>query len=175
MSSIEEQLSDLEATVNYIRGEITEQSDDVAFEDAVALVERLQRVKKAVEDAISLLTTRELALLEKGTRQIGTTVYASVPKTIGRTDHEYVRDVVAVHAIKSSTDRDGVVSVGAAVSTAIEDMMKLYVSNSRNATKGGLKRIGAKIGRALHEEDQGRKIQVVDLAAKQTEEDDDED
>lgn len=175
MASIEEILVDLEATVGYVRGEITQQADQVGFEEAVALTERLERVKREVGDAISLLTTRQLTLLEKGSKQIGTRIYASVPKTTRRTDHAYVTKLVVDHAVAAATDHEtGEVNPRQAADAAVLDMQKLFVPPSRNATVGGLKRVGAKIGKAFSDEDQGRKIQIVDLAAPQSEEDDDD-
>lgn len=168
-------LVDLQATKAFVVGEITERADDTPFEEAVELVDELTRVAAAVKDAITMLNGSILKQLEGGSRQIGTRVYAVMQDSAKRTDHTAVRLAVINHAMEEATDAStGVVMARRAVGVAVNDMMHLYVPQSRVATTGGLKRIGASPKAVNYYENKGKKLTVVDLAMPKDNDDDDE-
>lgn len=175
MATHDEILADLQATVSYINNEVTERADSTPFEEAVALVDELERVKRSVGDAIALLNGELLKQVERGSRQIGQRVYAAVPDSKTRTDHDKVRVAVITYALDAATDKEtGDVSPRVAADRATEYMMDLYVSPSKVATTRGLKRMGVSPRTINHYENTGKKLRIVDLSAPKDDDEDDE-
>jgi hypothetical protein len=176
MQNLNEIVNDLQATTSYVRGEVTEHADDFGFEEAVALVDELERIKRTVVEAIGMLDARKLQLLEGGSRQVGDRVFASIPDGKTRFDHSMIKANVieqsVLHAAKNRAD-DGLKTIAQlAAETAVDRMLDIYVSPSTQAKVGGLDRVGVKKKEVANFEASGRKIQVVDLKLKQDEDGD---
>ena len=168
MSNTEEVVADLGATVDYIKGEVTEQADTFSFEDILIYEEAVRLVQKAASEALAMLNTEKLNQLEKsGSRQIGSKVYARVPKHVDRFDHEAiakaVRQIAKDEAVNRST---GEVDLGLAVEKAVKIMDDLYVAPSSKAKIGTLDALAIPVREVRTREKKGHEIRVIDLEEK---------
>lgn len=160
----EEIIEDLNVLAGFITAEVAERSDDVTFEEAVALDRALTAVIRNAGDARGLLATRMLDQLRDGARQVGGRVFARVRRYKERTEHGVVETSVIDHAVYAATDRDtGEIDPRSAARMAVAAMHDLYLAPSTKVKTTKLEQYGVAPGtKVIRQIEDGWKLHVVE-------------
>lgn len=161
-----EVLSDLGATVKYLRDEVTEQAETFDFDEAVALRDAALALKLECETAIGMIDTTMLTHLEAGARQLGSRLFKRKRNVVERFRHDLIKAAVARWARQQSCNDDGEVSPALAVDHAVQAMASLYVSPSTKAKISALDAYGIERNTVSESDDKGWKMIVEELDAR---------
>jgi hypothetical protein len=142
--NVEEVLADLQAHCAWVDERITEQSDSMEFEEAVAIQDELRRAKRAAEVAIQMIDAQMMVRLEAGgPRQFGGRVFARVKDYVERFDHDVLIAEAVHQACNASVDMDtGALDPYVAAEAAARTMQALYLSDSSKAKMGTIDKLG---------------------------------
>jgi hypothetical protein len=162
--SMVELARDLDDTQAYVRDYVTERTDSSSFEELVAMEHAVTGVKKACEEALSLIRTEQLKQLEAGSREVGSQLFARVPDGKVRFSHgdiaKRVRDIAKSEAVDRETGEILPDRLGEMVAKMIMD---LYVSPSTKAKTTVLDKLDIPYKEVSKFERTGHKIKIVDL------------
>lgn len=160
--NISEITADLAATVDYLN-DITERADSTDFDDAAEIQAQLLKVRRATNDAITMLEQQMLSKLEK--RKVATAggrLFKRKRKTVRRDDHEVIARAVRDWAFAEATDKTtGVTNAQLAAERAVHAVRDLYISPSTTAKSTKFDRYG--IEGATSFEDRGWQLEVERL------------
>ena len=142
--NVEEVVADLQAHCAWVNDRITEESDSMEFDEAVAIQDELRRAKKAAEVAIAMIDSQLMNRLESGgPRQFGNRVFVRVKDYVERDDHDKLIAAAARHGVESAVDVDtGEVNANVAAEAAARTVQSLYLSNSSKAKVGVMDKLG---------------------------------
>lgn len=163
--NLEETVAELRAIGDVIDA-ISESSESLEFADTVTVGDELGRVKKRIEDALGLLTTRQLQTLEGVQAQVyGNRVFARRKKYADRFDHEAIIGVAIEQGVEAATDLDsGAIDPRQAAEAAARAMHKLYLSPSTKAKVSVLEALDVKVSDVRSREFKGYEVNVTELA-----------
>jgi hypothetical protein len=139
-----ERATELATAQEFIRGEITEWADSTDLDDAIVLVDELNRLASACREAVALLEGQMLGRLEEtGARQVGGRVFARVKDYVERFDHEVVMREAIRQGVEAAVDKDtGYVNANEAAEAAVRTMFATYLSDSSKAKVTVLDKLG---------------------------------
>lgn len=158
----DEVVGDLGALAGFIHDEVTEQSDQVSFEQAVELMDAVKAVERSCREAMSLLESELMRQLEGGARQVGTRVFARVDKYKDRVDHPTIERAVVQHAVSAATDREtGEIDPRTAAVEAVRGMHDLYLAPATKVKTSKLKNYDVAFG-VIQKVADGTKMEVVE-------------
>lgn len=139
-----EATTELATASGFIREQITERADSTDFDDAIELVDGLNRLASTCREAVALLEGQMLGRLEEtGARQVDGRVFARVKDYVERFDHEVVMREAIRQGVDAALDRDtGEVNAHEAAEAAVRTMFATYLSDSSKAKVTVLDKLG---------------------------------
>lgn len=157
--------ADLAATSDYITDRVTERTDSSTFEELVAMQQAVGAVQRACRDALSLIETEQLRQLESaGSKQVGSRVYARVPKRTTRFDHskiaQRVREISKREAINKET---GVIDTDLLAEKVARHLLDLYTAPATKAKTGVIEKLEIPFKEVASSKQTGHEIKVVEL------------
>lgn len=118
--------------------ELIEESDTLAVDDAIQMIEVVSLLSSEARRTIDLLTAHLHKVMEKGGRELAGRRYTTSPRTKQTYDHDTIAAKVIHRALKP--DENGELPPARdAVNFAVTLMRDLYVSDSTKAKVGVLK------------------------------------
>jgi hypothetical protein len=143
-----------------VLNEITERSDNLELDEAIAFKEAAEQLKAAVGKCLSLLETQLRQQLEGQSRQVGTRLYTTKADGKWRPEHDVIR---AKLISRCSVDGNGEIRRTADALSMMWDLMKaLYIEPSKMPKTGGLDKLNLDKSDVSHWEKTGTRIEVVE-------------
>jgi hypothetical protein len=157
--------ADIAAAIDVLR-EAAEQSENMDFDDAVALVDAIKEMRSAAGVTISMLEMALLAQVEIAPRQVGGRAFIAVDDGPLRYEHDRIESQVIDWATLQATDREtGLTNAREAARQATWMMRQVYVSPSTTAKVAALKEMEIPMDEVRTKEKKGRKLHVVETEA----------
>lgn len=156
--------ADIEAMLDVL-DDICNDSDAATFDEAVELMDGLERVKAGAAVAIDLLKMQMLSHLEDGgPRTIGDRTFKPIDDNVKRFDHD---EILRIAAIQAFMDENGEIrSPGEAVEILAETVKDLYLAPSTKAKLEAIDRLGVARDSVIEIERKGRKVFIRDNTGK---------
>lgn len=132
--SVAELVTDLDDTQAYVADNVTDKADSSSFEELVALQDAVRAVAGACKKALDVIDVEMIQQLEAGGRQVGSAMYARIPKRKVRFDHDNISKRVLDIAQDGAVEKEtGVLDYDAMTHNVAKMLLELYVSPSTTA------------------------------------------
>lgn len=152
-------LSDLDAMLDVL-GELLEQVDDMDAKQAILFRDKADDVRRKADEVKAFMNSRALTTLDGQPIRVGDNVYMPKPTGKWRTDHEKIKNLVAVRAF-NKPDGSGFENPRTAASKAVNMMYALFVSPSSVPKQGTLDQLGVDLKDFATYERTGKELKVV--------------